>query len=1324
MTKRLWPHLSRWLLQRLAEPAGTVAPGQSYHFDAAVVLVDLVGSTSLAEQMAAHGPQGIEVLERVLDSVFGALIEASHSFGGDVTHLIGDAIICLWPVGKGAGEEIRLAALHACAAALEMQAISERIGQVETPFGPASLEVRLGVGFGALEAFILGSSSQQKWVLAGPALQTAHQAEAAARPGRTQLHPTVVELLGESVVTEEGAALVRLNRPVDPAPIEWPEVDDERLHPFIHPVLVSRALAGPKEFLAEFRPAVPVFVQCGLPQEGSDLHTWLSTWVQAAQAETNRFGGWLSEIEVSDKGVVLLILFGAPVAHEDDERRAVACALALRESSAALFNLPLRIGITQGRLFTGVIGHPRRHAYTLIGDEINLASRLVEIAQPGQIIVSARMRKATAAHFVFQDLGTVVVRGKSEPVPVYTVLGTCHAEEGVIGQYLAQHERLVGRGSELATIQQVLDRAQVGPGQVLAIVGEAGIGKSHLASELVHRWVAQGGVALGGHCLSFARETPYLPWRWIVAAHCRLGSDMDGQEQILRLAQALRPLPSPTGEADYWQLRLPLLAEVLGLSLPDNDLTGGLQGEVRRDNTMATVQALLQAAAVQAPTLVLIEDAHWADELSLQLAAQVATGLQESPLLLVLVHRPLPHPLTTAWQQIRHHPRYTHLELSELTAEASQTLVQRCLGEAVVPQELSTFVFERARGHPFFTEEIVRMFQDIGCIRREDGQVIFDQQRAALIRFPDTVQGVIQARVDQLDETDRLTIKVASVIGRSFLYRVLAGVYPTPIAGTQLRSHLDALERFGLTLVERRVPELEYIFKHSITREVVYESLAFAQRRLLHRALAEWYEQRYAANLEPYYSLLAYHYGQAEERDREKHYLLLAADRAGRIHAIAEAIAYFERLLSLLDREEEPARRAGVLVRLGRLVHLTGRYDQARAYFEQAVDLYEALDDPIHAAEACFEVTDQLSVHNLEAAGQYAQRGLAHLLGRPDAHHQVIAGYTRLAYLERNRGNHERAQEMLQRALSLAQETQDVEGLWRCYRVLSMHHHIRGENHEALETGEQFVYYIEQANGPLKDRIIALNNQACFAQKVGDLKAAIDYGEAGLALARRTGVLSEQVILASTLAEIYNHIGDWAMAEHVLAEGLRLLAQRPHPYHQVALGIEVGSTAYGQGDWDRAIEQWLETEKRSRTGTQQIFTAQVRARLAMAYLRRGDLEQAQHWAALGRERAEERSQTGALAESWRAQGMIERARGNWAEGKAAFEQALALAERLNDPVETAQTLLEYGLLLLEAGRAEEGRDKLRRAEEQAATISLYPVSSAAREALRVAVSLN
>ena len=1311
----LAPYVPHWVLRHLDDPTAPARSGRKYSFEAAVLWADIVGSTPLAEQLTGEGPQGIEALNEVLNAVLGPLVEIAYAFGGDVLHFVGDAIVCIWPVEGATGAKVRRqTALRACAAAFEMRSTLVRMQPLETPIGPVKPAVRFGIGYGQTTLHILGEIPHH-WLVDGPAVWEALRARVRAAPNQIRIAPDTARMLGAPPTPPSPDALSLPPLPQRPEPP--PRVDGERLRRFVHPFLIRRVLDEVQGFAAEYRLVVPVFVRWTPPEtEGGD--EWLNWWIQTVQSRVAQFGGWIDNPVVDPHGYTLLIAFGAPIAHGDDTRRGVACALALREAALSEApRFPLQIGISRGRLFTGEIGSSTRRAYTLIGDEINLASRLAERAGPWEVLTTPEVRNATSTHFTFRKMGETLLRGKHKPVLAFAVLSGLRSRPPLIRQYLLRRERLIDREQETTVLHAVIDRAMSGQAQVLTIQGEPGIGKSMLASELVRLWVGQGGTALGGEGVPFARESPYRLWRWILSSVCGITGEMGPTEQLQSLQQALMRIPPPQGEKESeerWRLRLPLLAEILGIKVEDNELTRGMRGQVRRDNIFATVTALIQAKAEEVPLLILIEDAQWADDLSLQLAAYIARNLRTSPFLLALVHRPLPFPPSLPWRQIWDLEHHTSLLLGELTPEATQAIVQDRLGGVRVPTDLATLIFDRTQGHPFFTEELVHMFRDVGGIALRGKNAVLNRRRIHHLRIPDTIAGVIQARIDQLDEACRLTLKVASVLGLTFSRQALRDIHPTSPDDESLDRLLGSLERWRLIRLEEATPERMYAFRHALTQQVVYESLPLSQRQQLHEAVARWYERRYADDLEPYYSLLAYHYGQAGQRDKELQYLLQAADRAHRASAMAEATALYERALGLLDPQKEPLRRAEVLIKLAREVHLLGEYARGEAYLEEALALYERAGDPRGVATACFEIADRLAVKDLEAALDRVRQGLEAVRGLQDTEELLIAGYVRIAQLERNRGRFREAEQALQRALRLAEAVGWREGLRRCYRALSIHYYSRGEYRKALEAGEKVLRFLESDDALIEHRLIALNNQACFAQSLGDIETALEMARTGLRLARKAGIISEQVIIASTLAGIYNHIGDWEAAEEVLQEGWRLLRRSPHPYHQVALLWEGGRTAFGRSDWDEAIRRWSQAEEASRSGAQRLYNAWLCACLATAWAEKGNLEEAQKWADEALRRAEERGQKGVLLIAWRAQGIIERMRGNWDAAEEAFRRSLRLAREVHDDVQAARTLLEYGRLLLEAGRTEDALEMLRRAEQQARALQLYPVVQAAR----------
>ena len=380
MAHPLTPYLPRWLSNRLTE--AEVEPGCAWDIQAVVLFADLAGFTALTEAMQLGGPQGVETLGEALGETYGELVDAVYAYGGDVVKFAGDSLTVVWP----AAHESQLGdfAGRAAASAQAIQAIIGKIGQFKSPSGRIPLEMRVGIGCGALKLMVVGALSQQQFLVSGLALAQAAEMEKRAQPGQIVLHPDVICLLGKAVSCHPGGVLQTLRWPAQPVlPAKFPRVPGRRLKPFIHPALAERIESEGQGFLADFRhDVVPMFVSFD-----ADSLEGLQAYFLQALAVVERHGGYLSDVEVSDKGNVLVILFGVPLSSGDNSARAVACTLDL----AALPGT-LGIGATNGVLFTCLVGGPPRRQYAAFGDEMNLAARLMQSA------VNARSPEAAPAN--------------------------------------------------------------------------------------------------------------------------------------------------------------------------------------------------------------------------------------------------------------------------------------------------------------------------------------------------------------------------------------------------------------------------------------------------------------------------------------------------------------------------------------------------------------------------------------------------------------------------------------------------------------------------------------------------------------------------------------------------------------------------------------------------------------------------------------------------------------------------------------------------------------------------------------------------------------
>jgi len=432
-------------------------------------------------------------------------------------------------------------------------------------------------------------------------------------------------------------------------------------------------------------------------------------------------------------------------------------------------------------------------------------------------------------------------------------------------------------------------------GGTTLIQGEAGIGKSRLLGDLVAQAAGQPVKTLVGAADAIRSTTPYHAWRPVFESLFDLTDVSDPAVRHTRVLDRLR------GRPDLERLA-PLLGDVLPLDLPPDELIGQLQGQVRADNTRRLLVGALQAAAEEQPLLIVVEDAHWCDSSSWALAWLVSQQIPTA--LLVLALRPLAAPIPEEYQRIRQASGAQQLNLDPLPADDVAALVGQRLGVTSLPQPVADLIGEHAGGNPFFSEELSYTLRDTGVITVTNGTCrITPGADLQALSLPDTVQGVVLTRIDRLAPSQQLTLKVASVIGRSFAYRLLHDIHPIAADRPSLPGQLEGLQRRSLVLLEAPEPELAWMFKHVITRDVAYELMLRAQRRELHRAIAKWYERHHAAELPRFYPLLAYHWSRTGMAAKAVQYQGLAGEQALAGGAYQEAVLF---LTAALERDPPP----------------------------------------------------------------------------------------------------------------------------------------------------------------------------------------------------------------------------------------------------------------------------------------------------------------------------------------------------------------------------------------------------------------------------------
>ncbi len=876
----------------------------------AALYADVSGFTPLTEALVhLYGPQrGAEELTSHLDRVYNALIEQLHQYQGSVIGYSGDAITCWFDEDDGH---------RAIATALGMHSAMKKLAAIPLRSGETiAVAVKVAVVVGEGQRMLVGDPNIQLIDLLGfPVVEHLAVAAQVAYSGEIVVdEQTATNLKDELAVGERREAtgssepffIVR-DLKTSVTSTRWPQLDpdsltEEQLRPWVLPAIYERMSQGYSQFMTELRPTVALFLQFkGIdfehdPQAEMQLDSYVR-WVQAVMA---RYEGVLLQVILGEKGNYLYGTFGAPVVHEDDARRAVSAALELLTPPPSLdFIDPVPIGLSRGTMRTGPVGSTLRHTYSVMGDEVNVAARLMEAAAPGELLATDRVIQLVEGLFKTQQLPAIKVKGKTRPVPVYRILGTAEATQPSRSDTGAA---LVGRTRELTQLDELADALMEGQSHVLVMEGEAGIGKSQLITKWLEHSNASDIRTLTGAGDAIEQSTPYLAWRTILGQLLQWDSLPPDRET--RRGVVMERLRSLSLES-----RAPLLNVVLPLDFPDNDLTAEMTGKVRADNTNEVLVTLLGQAASTQPLRIIIEDSHWMDSASWAFTQAVIR--QVRPLLLVLVSRPISNDVLSEYQSLLENPHVQRLQLQPLAASDTIGLVCQRLCVDALPEPVTTLILEKAEGHPFFSEELAYALRDSGVLQIADRRAhIAPGVDIKTLNLPDTVEGVVTSRIDLLTPGQQLTVKVASVIGRIFAYRVLEQVHPVSSDRPRLPDYLNHLQNLDVTPLVTPPPDLSYMFKHIITQEVAYNLLLFEQRRQLHRAVAEWYERGFARDLSPYYPLLAHHWLNASQSSpsdpatiKALDYLEKAGEAALRNYANREAVDYFTRLEAMVTPE-------------------------------------------------------------------------------------------------------------------------------------------------------------------------------------------------------------------------------------------------------------------------------------------------------------------------------------------------------------------------------------------------------------------------------------
>jgi len=610
--------------------------------------------------------------------------------------------------------------------------------------------------------------------------------------------------------------------------------------------------------------------------------------------KVTEYGGTVNEFT----GDGIMALFGAPIALEDAPQRAIRASLAIHREIVQLNkkmrrekpdHVPLRMraGIHTGPVVVGTVGNDLRVTFTAIGDTVNLASRMETLAEPGSTCVSEDTFKLTEGLFRFEGLGEKEVKGKERPIRIYRVIAPSTSRT----RFDVSAERgltpFVGRGRERELLLDAFERARRGRGQAVSIVSEAGMGKSRLLYEFRKAVLNEDITFLEGKCLSFSRATAYQPIADILKSNFDI-RDGDPDNSIRsKVQQGLKTIAVEEGPA------MPYLLELL--SVQDSGIEKiTISPEGKKDKTIETLKRIILKGSQQRSLVVAIEDLHWIDRTSEDVLKYLLESIAGARVLLILTYRP---EFVPTWGARSYH---NQLLLNRLSNRESIFMATHILGTEDLETALEEIILEKTEGIPFFVEEFIKSMKDLGFIERKDSTYRISKE-LQMIRIPSTIQDIILARVDALPEGAKELLQVGSLIEREFGYRLIkAAMHLLP--EEELLRRLSVLKDAELLYERGLFPDSTFVFKHALTREVVYDTLLERKKKELHLDIGRAIEEVYKENPEEMVSALAEHFEQGGDCERAAQYFHLAQRRARRTSAYTDTIAFSRKEVACLEK--------------------------------------------------------------------------------------------------------------------------------------------------------------------------------------------------------------------------------------------------------------------------------------------------------------------------------------------------------------------------------------------------------------------------------------
>ncbi len=1162
--------------------------------EGAILFSDISGFTNMSKSLSNYGLRGTEMMGKILNTYLSKMSELIYKHEGIIQKIAGDALTVFFE--KNTNVQWKISILKAIECSFNMQKLMNSFRRIKTIAGEFDLTMKIGISSGRLFSGVLGSYDFGiEPFLIGKAIDLAVGAEHQASPGEIWIeeesfkrvenyikvirHKDKYYRIAHRLVNEPPAKKVEENKFSYKLTHEEKQTIINEISSCVPSPIAKRLELGYHEFLGEDRKTTILFINFeGLRMDDEDFEDKLRYYYNSMQKIITQYRGFLYEFESGDKGYKIIAVFGSPTSTEDNEGYAVQCANAIIQAGKDISWIKSQnIGITTGDVFAGLIGTPLLRRYALIGDKVNLAARLMSIAEDNTVLVDEVTYRLTRDRFVYEALPPKKIKGQEDLINTYIYKSIRSTEKKKTVKELSY---MVGREEESKRFIQLYSEVANNNGQIVSVIGEMGMGKRSLIKAFTNMAEKDGIKPYEAVCYNYSRQIPYFGWIKIFNDITGIKDSDSNQDKLEKLRSTLNELvPQEVNKT-------PILANMLGIDMGENEWSKNLDPAVRKSNLIDLMSNVIINLSKKTVVFIILYDLHWSNSSTLDFLLFLSRNIKNERVMIVTSYRPFTDKPPEKLMELKKTDYHNTIVLNELNSEQTMEFIQNKWKIQQIPDSFKNIIKKNVGGNPYFIETLMTSLINTKQLlyNEEEGQYYFPKGKSEDIDIPNNMQNLIISQMDRLDETSKLLLKVSSVAGMNFNRQLIKWISPIKIDTNILEDKLSYLCEQGLLEREKKDGEIAYSFRNELTLETAYSTLPFSQRKHLHEATAETYEKIYNDRLDAYYEILAHHYSFTENIEKQLRYIKLAGKKARNAYANKESIEYFTQLSDIIEKKlkslsdatsaywENMIREAfDTAIELSDIKRFMGEMNQSKEWLEKAEDiLVKITDEPrrytlLRSFGEWFEFSD----HYIQAM-EYYLRAYKCISQQNDIEKTSLsAGH--LGNLYRTIGVYEKALNHYKEAADLAKSVGDIMMRGRWLGNIGIIKSNQGEYDGALEYYFKALKISRDENDKSREAAwLSLIAEVYVARARYD--EALKFGNKSLEVAEAIGYKRSIVMTLNTIGNTYRFLGKYSDALQAHQKALDIASLIGAINLEVICRGEIGEIYRFQQNWDEAME--------------------------------------------------------------------------------------------------------------------------------------------------------